>query len=323
MIKPMFYKTTTALASLVLGMAAANAATAVPAQITIVVPFSAGASNDSIARVIAPELAAQLKTNVIVENRAGAAGVIGSSHVAKAAPDGATLLLSSSTFVTAASTQPSMPYDALKSFTPVAMVGQGPLVIAVSGAGSFQSLSQVLDAARAEPGKLNYGTSGIGSLAHLATTLLTDAAKVKMTHVPYKGAAAAAGDLAGGRIELMLANYSSLAPLLESNKVRLIATTAPGDDPAFPQLKPASATVSGYDVDIWVGIFAPAGTPPDLVEKYNKAFNEINRSPRLAGLLKLDGTVPAALSSGEFAQRVERDLDRWKTLAKQHNITAN
>lgn len=322
-MKPLIYKTAFAVSTLLAGVATATAASAVPSQITIVVPFSAGASNDSIARVVAPELAAQLKTNVIVENRAGAAGVIGSSHVAKSAADGATLLLTSSTFVTAASTQPNMPYDALKSFAPVAMVGQGPLVIAVSGESSYQSLSQVLDAARAEPGKLNYGTSGIGSLAHLATTLLTDAAKVKMTHVPYKGAAAAAGDLAGGRIELMLANYSSLAPLLETKKVRLIATTAPGQDQAFPQLQPASATVPGYDVDIWVGIFAPAGTPSDLVEKYNKAFNQINRSPRLAGLLKLDGTVPASLSSDEFAQRVERDLGRWKALAKQHDITAN
>lgn len=304
----------------VLAIPAVQAQTPVPSQVTIVVPFGAGASNDSIARVIAPELAQRLNTTVIVENKAGAAGTIGAAYVAKAPKDGATLLLSSSTFVTAAATQPRIPYDALRSFTPVAMVGQGPLVIAVSGQDTYGSLADVLQAAKREPGRLNYGSSGIGSLAHLATVLLNDAAKVDIAHVPYKGAAAAAGDLAGGRIQLMLANYSSLAPLLDGDKVRLIATTAPGAHEAFPRLPPAAEQVPGFDVDIWVGIFAPAGTPADLVERYNKAFNEINRSPRLAGLLKLDGTVPASMTSEAFAQRLAQDLKRWRQVASEHGI---
>jgi len=312
-----------ALGCLAVTTAWAGAATPVPGQITIVVPFGAGASNDSIARVIAPELADKLHTNVIVENKAGAAGAIGAAHVAKSAPDGATLLLTSSTFVTSAATQSSTPYDAIKSFAPVAMVSQGPLVIAVTGDSGYTTLGDVLDAARKAPGTLNYGSSGIGSLAHLATTLMTDAAKVEITHVPYKGAAAAAGDLAGGRIDLMLANYSSLASLLEGKKVRLVATTAPGENAAFPALPPAARTIPGYDVDIWVGIFAPAGTSADLIEKYNKAFNEINRSRRLAELLSLDGATPAAMDSQSFAMRVKDDLDRWRSVAKQHNITAN
>lgn len=304
----------------VLAIPAVQAQTPVPSQVTIVVPFGAGASNDSIARVIAPELSQRLNTTVIVENKAGAAGTIGAAYVAKAPKDGATLLLSSSTFVTAAATQPRIPYDALRSFTPVAMVGQGPLVIAVSGQDTYGSLADVLQAAKREPGRLNYGSSGIGSLAHLATVLLNDAAKVDIAHVPYKGAAAAAGDLAGGRIQLMLANYSSLAPLLDGDKVRLIATTAPGAHEAFPRLPPAAEQVPGFDVDIWVGIFAPAGTPADLVERYNKAFNEINRSPRLAGLLKLDGTVPASMTSEAFAQRLAQDLKRWRQVASEHGI---
>jgi tripartite-type tricarboxylate transporter receptor subunit TctC len=203
------------------------------------------------------------------------------------------------------------------------MVGQGPLVVAVSGQDSYASIADILAAAKREPGKLNYGSSGIGSLAHLATTLLNDAAKVDIAHVPYKGAAAAAGDLAGGRIQLMIANYSSLAPLLDGNKVRLIATTSPEPHEAFPGLQPVAKDVPGYDVDIWVGIFAPAGTPRDLIERYNKAFNEINRSPRLEALLKLDGTTPAALTPEQFAQRVEQDLQRWKKVATEHGIEVN
>src|SRR5690606_18138905 len=197
-----------AIATCALASTVTQAQTPVPSQITIVVPFGAGASNDSIARVIAPELAKALNTSVIVENKAGAAGTIGAAYVAKAPKDGATLLLSSSTFVTAAATQPKIPYDALKAFTPVSMVGVGPLVVAVSAEDSYRSLDDVLKAARAQPGILNDGSSGIGSLAHLATTLLNDAAKVNIAHVPYKGAAAASADLAGGRIQLMLANYS-------------------------------------------------------------------------------------------------------------------
>lgn len=317
------FKHLAAVAACAWGMSIAQAQTPVPAQVTIVVPFGAGASNDSIARVIAPELARRLDTNVIVENKAGAAGTIGSAYVAKAPKDGATLLLSSSTFVTSAATQPKIPYDALKSFTPVAMVGQGPLVIAVSGADPYRSLPELLDAARRSPGTLNYGSSGIGSLAHLATTLLNDAAGVNIAHVPYKGAAAAASDLAGGRIQLMLANYSSLASLLEGDKVRLIASTSPDVHEAFPKLTPAAQAVPGFDVDIWVGLFAPAGTPRDLIERYNEVLNEINRSPRLADLLKLDGTVPASMTSDAFAQRVAEDLQRWKAVATEHGIEVN
>ncbi len=322
-MKKLIRKTTFAISALFLLAASGHAATPIPKQIKIIVPFSAGASNDSIARVIAPQLGEKLKTSVIVENRAGAAGVIGSDYVAKAPKDGSVLLLNSSTFVTSAATQPTLPYDAIKSFIPVAMVGQGPLVVAVSAEKPYQSLAELLDAARANPKELNYGSAGVGSLAHLASTLLSDAANVDITHVPYKGSANAAADLAGGRIDLMLANYSSMASLLPTGKVKLVATTAPGKHDAFPQLRSAAETVPGYDVDIWVGVFAPAGTPEDLVDVLNKSINEISRSRQLTALLDMDGTVPSALSSAEFAKRVATDLDRWKALAKEHDITAN
>ncbi|KCB32804.1 tripartite tricarboxylate transporter family receptor, partial [Bordetella hinzii CA90 BAL1384] len=230
-----------ALCALATGVQAQQAPTPVPKQLKIVVPFSAGASNDAIARALAPQLAEQLKTIVIVENRVGAAGVIGSDYVAKSAKDGATLLLTSSTFLTSAATQPRMPYDPVKSFAPVAMVGEGPLVIGVTGAKPYASLADVLEAARAKPDVLNYGTAGIGSLAHLATVMMNDAAHVSMTHVPYKGAANAASDMAGGQIDIMLANYSSLAPLVQSGKIKLVATTARAPHPAFPKLAPAAA----------------------------------------------------------------------------------
>lgn len=310
-----------ALCALAAGAQAQQAPTPVPKQLKIVVPFSAGASNDAIARALAPQLAEQLQTIVIVENRVGAAGVIGSDYVAKSAKDGATLLLTSSTFLTSAATQPRMPYDPVKSFAPVAMVGEGPLVIGVTGAKPYASLADVLDAARAQPDVLNYGTAGIGSLAHLATVMMDDAAKVSMTHVPYKGAANAASDMAGGQIDIMLANYSSLAPLVQSGKIKLVATTARDTHPAFPKLAPAAAILPGYAVDIWVGVFAPAGTPQDLIDRYNQAISRVARTPESTALLDMDGTVPAAIGSAEFGQRVARDYALWRDVARSHHIS--
>ncbi|WP_341865709.1 tripartite tricarboxylate transporter substrate-binding protein [Achromobacter insolitus] len=264
-------------ASLLAGAAAAQ--TAVPKQVKIVVPFTAGASNDAIARAIAPQLAARLGNTVIVENRGGAAGAIGSEYVARSAKDGSVLLLTSSTFLTTAATQPHLPYDPLKQFAPVAMIGQGPLVIAASAQTPYTSLKQLLEAARGKPGALNYGSAGVGSLAHLATVMLDDAAGTEMTHVPYKGAANAASDLAGGLIHVMLSNYSTLAPVVQSKKVTLLATTAQAPSPAFPDLPPAAQALPGYSVQIWVGVFAPrarrspistSSTPPSTRSRHRQ-----------------------------------------------------
>ena len=196
-----------------------------PKLIRIVVPFSAGASNDAVARAIAVPLGQRLQATVIVENKAGAAGVIGSDAVAKSAHDGSVLLLTSSTFLTSAATQTHLPYDPIAAFTPVAMVGEGPLLLAVSAATPFKSPAELFAAARSKPDDLTYGTAGVGSLGHLATELMSDAAKVRMRHVPYKGAANAAQDLAGGQIDVMVSNYSTLAPLIQKSggKVRPLA----------------------------------------------------------------------------------------------------
>jgi len=307
-------------ASLLAGAAAAQ--TEVPKQVKIVVPFTAGASNDAIARAIAPQLAARFGNTVIVENRGGAAGAIGSEYVARSAKDGSVLLLTSSTFLTTAATQPRLPYDPLKQFAPVAMIGQGPLVIAASAQTPYTSLKQLLEAARSKPGALNYGSAGVGSLAHLATVMLDDAAGTEMTHVPYKGAANAASDLAGGLIHVMLSNYSTLAPVVQGKKVNLLATTAQAPAAAFPNLPPAAQALPGYSVQIWVGVFAPAGTPQPYIDKLNAALVEISASPEMKALLDLDGTVPSRMDSTEFGTRVREELALWQGIARKHNISA-
>ena len=203
------------------GAPTAAAQDAAPKLVRIVVPFSPGASNDAIARTIAGPLAKRLDTSVIVENKPGASGIIGSDAVAKSPRDGSVLLLTSSTFLTAAATQARLPFDPLNSFAAIGTVGQNPSLLAVSSATPFKSANDLLAAARAAPGNLTYGTAGVGSIGHLVTEMFSAAAKIRMRHVPYKGAAIAAIDLAGGQIQVMVSSFSTLSPFLKADKVRL------------------------------------------------------------------------------------------------------
>ena len=299
-----------------------SAQAALPKTIKIVVPFSPGASNDVIARAIGVSLAKRLDVPVIVENKAGAAGVIGADAVAKSPRDGSVLLLTSSSFLTAAATQAHVPYDAASAFAPVAMVGQGPLVLAVTASAPFKTPADLLAAARAKPGALTYGSAGVGSVGHLATELLNDAAKVQMTHVPYKGAANAAVDLAAGRIDVMVSSYSTLAPLIKTGKIRALAVTSKQPHPAFADLPPIAASVPGFAIDIWVGVFAPAGTPAILIERLNREVSDIAASPELGAILEPDGTVAVAIAPAAFAARIKVELARWKQIATDHKIVA-
>lgn len=291
-----------------------------PALIKIVVPFSAGASNDAIARTVAPLLAKRLGNTVIVDNKPGAAGVIGSDYVAKSPADGSVLLLTSSTFLTAAVTQPKLPYDPLASFVPVAMVGSGPMLLAVSAATSIKSSAELISAAKARPGGLTYGTSGTGSIAHLATEMLSDAASIRLMHVPYKGAANALMDMAGGQIDMMISNYTSLAPQISSGKVRPLAVTSAQASPAFPDLPPLSQLAPGFAADIWVTVFAPGATPAPVVARLNRELNQIAGTPEVKALLGPDGATPIALSPADLSRRVKDDLAVWKKIAVDKKI---
>jgi tripartite-type tricarboxylate transporter receptor subunit TctC len=298
----------------------ASAQDAAPKTIRIVVPFSAGASNDAIARAIGPPLSKRLGASVLVENRPGAASVIGNDAVAKSPPDGSVLLLTSSTFLTVAATAPRLPYDPVSAFAPIATVVQNPSLLAVSAAAPFKSTAELISAARARPGEITYGTAGVGSITHLATELLSAAAKIRMTHVPYKGAANAAIDLAGGQIVVMISSSSTLSPFIKSGKARVLGVTSPSPHPSFPGVAPVSATVPGYANQVWVGVFAPAGTPARLVDRYNKEISEIAGTPELRNLFEPDGMVPVAATPAAFAARIKQELAQWKQIAASRKI---
>ena len=196
------------------------------------------------------------------------------------------------------------------------------MLLVVSATTPFKTPGELIAAAWAKPGTLNYGTAGVGSIAHLTTELLDDTAKIQMTHVPYKGAANAAIDLAAGQIQVMISNYSTIAPLMKGGKIKALAVTSGAAHAAFPDLPPLTTVAPGFAVAIWVGVFAPAGTPPALIERLNREINAIAASSDLTPVLEPDGTLPEAISPAVFAGRIKDELVQWKQIATDHKIVA-
>ena len=308
------------IGALCAAMPAAAADVKLPNLVRIVVPFGPGGSNDVVARALAPPLAKRLESTVIVDNKPGASGVIGNDFVAKAPRDGSVVLLTSSTFLTVAATQAKLPYDPLAGFAPVTMIAEGPMLLAVASAFPVKSTGELIAAARSRPGVLTYGTAGIGSIGHLATELFSVATKIQMTHVAYKGAANAIIDLAGGQIYAMISNYSSLLPQLNTGRVRALAVTSKQASPVFPNLPPLSATVPGYSIEIWISVFAPAGTPAPVIERLNREIREISASADLRVFLEPDGALPVAITPAALAARLKEELAQWKAIAAERRI---
>lgn len=293
---------------------------AVPPLVKIVVPFAPGASTDVIARAIAVRLGERLKTKVMVENRPGANGMIGASAVVNGPRDGSSLMVFSSSLLTVAATSPKLPFDAIKDLIPVAVLGEGPMVVGVSTMTNIKTPADLVAAARAKPGGITHGTGGTGTIAHMAAELIDESAKTQMLHVPYRGAALALIDLSGGTIDMMIAAYSTLAPGIKTGRVRPIAVTTSKPSPAFPDLAPMATAAPGFDVSLWVGLWAPTGTPAVLVQHLNREVNEITKSPEFAEVLKADGNRPVAMTSAELSTRVKDTYATWKKLATTKNI---
>ena len=292
-----------------------------PKTVTIVVPFAPGASNDTFARVLAQKLAPKLGVTVIVDNKPGAGGAIGAQHVARSKPDGATLMLTSSTFATNAAVSTNLPYDPVKAFAPVSMLASGPMILAVGNHTSYKSVADVIAAARAKKGDVTYGSAGIGSINQMAMELLNSTAKVEMTHVPYKGAGNAITDLMGGQLQMMFASFPSISGQVKAGKVRALAVTSPQKSKFAPDLPTVAATVPGYEVELWWGVFAPAATPPALVQRLNAEIRAIAETPDMQERFAQEGADPAAtMSPDQFATYVSAEIDKWRRVAKERDI---
>jgi tripartite-type tricarboxylate transporter receptor subunit TctC len=315
-----------ALAAALVAMAALAAAAQgkFPAkQVTIVVPYPPGGSNDTFARALGKKLSDAWAQPVIVENRPGAGGSIGAQYVSKAQPDGYTLLLLSSSFTTNAAIQPNLPFDPVNGFTAVAMVAKGPMLLTVSNALPARDLAEFLALAKSKPGKLNYGSSGQGSTNHFATELLMGAAGIQMTHVPYKGMSPAVTDVVGGHVDVLIASAPSILQHVRAGKVRGIGVTSAGPSAVVPELPSIAASgVKGYSFELWWGVLAPPGVPREIVNGVNAEINRILATPEMKEIFLREGAEGAPMDPVEFARVIRAEIDGWKRVAKDAGIRA-
>jgi len=286
--------------------------------ITLIIPFAAGGGTDSIARQIGKHLSDRLGQPVIVDNRGGAGGAIGAAAVAKAAPDGYTLLFATSTFATNAAIEPKLPFDPATDFAPVAMIGRGPLLVVASQGLGVKRLADLGPAAKAKPGGLDFCSAGNGSINHLAGEMFRQKTGMEMTHVPFKGSAPALVDLLAGRVDLFFATVPTIQSHLVGGKLTPLAVTSASRSPLFPDLPTlAEAGVPGMEVSTWWGVLAPAKTPAALVEALNEAVNQAAATEPVKERLLQEGADLVSLTPAGFGDELRKELALWREVASR------
>jgi tripartite-type tricarboxylate transporter receptor subunit TctC len=292
-------------------------------QITLVVPFAAGGSNDVIARVIAERIQKSLGQPVVVENQTGAAGSIGVARVAKSDPDGHTLVLISSTLTINAVLQPRSSFDAQASFAPVALIARSPLVLATSPKLGVKTPAEFLALAKANPGELNFGTAGNGSINHIGAELLKAGAGIDLTHVPYRGVPLAMNDLIGGHLDLIVGSLPAMLEQVRTGRATGIAVTSKARSPALPELSTLDATIApGYELYQWWAVLAPAGTPHAVVERLNAEINAALGSDEVKAALAREGAEITPGPPVVLTTLIRDEIARWQKLADENKIRA-
>jgi tripartite-type tricarboxylate transporter receptor subunit TctC len=312
-----------ALAALVLLSVVSNgsASAGYPDRVVkIVVPFAPGGGTDVVARTLAQEMAKNLGVNVLIENKPGAGTIIGTQAVAVSEPDGYTLLMGTFANAVNPSLNARLPYDPRKDFAPVALVARSFNVVVVSPKSPIKSVGDLISVARAEPDKLSYGTFGIGTSAHLAGELFKNMARVNLATIHYKGAAPAITDLISGQIQVMFTTVASAASLIESGQLRALAVTSAERSPAFPNLPTVAEAVPGYAAESWYGLFAPAGTPREVIDRLNRSAAAAVQSEVFRKLGVNEGLVMIARPPEELDRYFHGEEDRWRKLIQDAGI---
>jgi len=298
--------------------------TAYPARpIKFIVPITPGGSNDVVARVIAQKLSEQWGQAVTVDNRPGAGMNLGADLVAKSPPDGYTWLLGANNIFVTNPHVGKTPFDVFKDFTPISQVALVPFVLVVHPSVPAKNVAELVAYAKANPDKLNYGSSGNGSPQQLASEMLNHAAGIQMQHVPYKGAVPAITDLLGGRIQVFIGAVNSLLPHIKEGKLRLIAGAGGKRFAAFPDVPAIAETVPGVALDVWLGVFMPAGVPKDMVAKVNADIARVLQLPDVKANLSGQGIEPAPSSPEALAATIKDDYARWGKVIREANIKAD
>jgi tripartite-type tricarboxylate transporter receptor subunit TctC len=302
---------------------AALAAEGYPAKtVRIVVPFAAGGSTDLLARNVAQRLNETWKQPVVVDNRAGGGGIIGSEHVAKSAADGYTLLLGTvTTHAVAATLYSKLPYDIQRDFVPITEIAMIPQLLSVHPSIPAKTVKELVALARARPGQINYGTAGNGSAPHMAMELFQSMSKTKMVHVPYKGAGPAMTDLLGGHLSLIFDAIMTSIPHVQTGKLRALATSGLQRSPIAPQIPTvAESGYPGFEAVIWYGLFAPAGTSPQIVRKVSEDTARVLNMPRMREILIGQGVEVVASSPADFTARVGSEIANWRKVIQEAGI---
>ncbi|WP_295856814.1 tripartite tricarboxylate transporter substrate binding protein [uncultured Xylophilus sp.] len=313
-------------AAAVLAAPAAAWAQAYPSKtITIVVPFAAGGTTDILARVIGQALGTELGQPVVVDNRLGAGGNVGGQFAARAAADGYTLFMGTvGTHAINQSLYPKMPFDPIKDFAPISRVANVPNVLVANPQQPFKTVKELIAYAKANPGKVNFGSSGNGSSIHLSGELFKTMAQVDMVHVPYKGSAPAVNDLLGNQIGIMFDNLPSSLPHIRAGKLRPIAVTTAKRSPELPDVPTiAEAGVPGYEATSWFGLFAPAGTPAPVIERIDTALIKVLGTAELKKKLSEQGAEPYAEKPAQFAAFIQAETAKWGKVVKASGATVD
>jgi tripartite-type tricarboxylate transporter receptor subunit TctC len=298
--------------------------TAYPARpVKFIVPITPGGSNDVVARVIAQKLTEQWGQPVTVDNRPGAGMNLGADLVAKSPPDGYTWLLGANNIFVTNPHVGKTPFDVFKDFTPISQVALVPFVLVVHPSVPAKNVAELVAYAKANPDKLNYGSSGNGSPQQLASEMLNHAAGIQMQHVPYKGAVPAITDLLGGRIQVFIGAVNSLLPHIKEGKLRLIAGAGGKRFAAFPELPAIAETVPGVALDVWLGVFMPAGVPKEVVAKVNTDIARVLQLPDVKANLSGQGIETAPSSPEALATTIKDDYARWGKVIREANIKAD
>ncbi len=323
MLHRFFISASLALALLLPNVTSAQTGPYPNRPIKFIVPITPGGSNDVLARIIAQKLTELWGQPVVVENRPGAGMNLGADAVAKSAPDGYTWLLGANNIFVTNPHMGKMPFDVFKDFTPVTQVATVPFVLVVNPAVPAKTMAELVDYAKRNPGKLNYGSSGNGSPQHLASEMLNFGAGIQTQHVPYKGAIPAITDLLGGRIQFFIGAVNSLLPHIKDGKLRALAGAGGQRFAAFPELPAMAETVPGVALDVWLGVFMPAGVPKDIVSKVNADIARVLQLPEVKSNLAGQGIEGVTGTSEALAATIREDHARWGKVIREANIKAD
>ena len=306
-----------------LGLACAAHAQTWPAQpIRLIIPFPPGGSVDAVGRLLAPHLQASLGQQIIVDNRAGASGSIGTGLTAKAPPDGYTFALVFDTHGVNPSLIANLPYDTLRDLTHVMLIGTAPMMMTVHPGGPYKSLADVIAAAKAKPGDIGFGTIGSGSLGHLAVTQMGALGGFRLTHIPYKGGGPLTQDAIAGHVPVAIATIVQFTQQAQAGRLLPIAVTSPTRATQFPNVPTVAETIPGYAAEAWWGMLAPPKTPPAIVARMHEEVAKALRLPAVRDHLVGQGMTIRASSPEEFARFTGSEIERWSKVVRENNIKA-